>query len=211
MTIKAINLNIFNWAKGTPKWSIPVRSSLRKLRGWASTQPRKHSIEISSSNLARFGHEPTCCYQESQPSCVRVELWFSLTFTCLELTWMLDPWYFVFYFSRLPLTLCRTSLPVPSSNWHHVLRVLSVIWHPSWRPAPPTPRCRRALWQMWFMLSPLLVWGESFLQVALVSRSAPAGGRAASLTLTQHLRINDEAAVRVTPMLGPHLQPGIGF
>lgn len=154
---------------------------------------------------------PVCCQQESQPSCVRVELWFSLTFTCLELTWTLDPWYSVFYFSRLPSTLCRTSLPVLSSNWHHVLRVLSVIWHPSWRPAPPTPRCRRALWQMWFMLSPLLVWGESFLQAALVSRSAPAGGRAASLTLTQHLRISDEAAVRATPMLRPHLQPGIGF
>lgn len=196
---------MFNWAKGTPKSSTPIQSNLQKLWGWVSTQPRKYLLGIytSCSSLAGLGHEAAPCYQESWPSCVRLQLCFSPTFRGnLHL--------FGALLNIRPLVFSLLFLPRPSAEPLFLsrppigVRVLLA-------PRRLSPRCRRALWQMWFTRSPLLVWGQSFLKVALISQSAPAGGRAALLSLPQHLHINDEAAVHATLTLGLHPQPGIVF
>lgn len=196
---------MFNWAKGTPKSSTPIQSNLQKLWGWVSTQPRKYLLGIytSCSSLAGLGHEAAPCYQESWPSCVRLQLCFSPTFRGnLHL--------FGALLNIRPLVFSLLFLPRPSAEPLFLSRPpigVGVLL----APRRLSPRCRRALWQMWFTRSPLLVWGQSFLKVALISQSAPAGGRAALLSLPQHLHINDEAAVHATLTLGLHPQPGIVF
>lgn len=112
------------------------------------------------------------------------------TFTSLELTWMLDLWCFA------SSTLCRTSL--------HVLRELSVIWCL----APPRCLCAAAGLFGRCDLCYLLCWCE---ERASWRQRSSARELLRELTLTQHLCISDEATVRATLLLGPHLQPGIVF
>lgn len=151
------------------------------------------SLKVGS-NLARF--EPTHCCQESVPSCVRVQLWFSLTFRGnLHLFGanLDDP---SLVFCLLFLTPSLHSLQNLSSC--PVLELVSRSQMGSMssrsRPGAP-PRCLRAAAGLFgrcdLCYSPWLVWGRSFLKAALVSQSAPAGGRAASLTLAQHPRLCD--------------------
>lgn len=177
------NLNKFA-RRHLNKTFLPSPASFRKLWCWVLTQLRKYIIENSSSKLACFepSLESWLFYLGGSWALVILGQPSEEPVSCAELTWLLYHCCIVLRFSRLPSPLSALPIMFPECS-------LSSS-RPSWRPT--VSRCRRALWQMWFMPSLLLVWGKSFLTAALVSQSAPAGGRAALLTLIQQLRIKDE-------------------
>lgn len=116
---------------------------------------------------------------------------------------MIDPWCFAFYFSHLPSTLCRTSPPVPSLNWCHVLRcarcrLAALLAHRPAVSAQPQGSLADVIY------ATLLCWcedGASWRQRS----SARVLLREAAPPRLPSLSTPDCAT------LGPHLQPGIVF